>query len=141
MNMETIIDASNCVLGRLASSVGKELLKGKKVTVLNAEKVVISGDPVYTKKSYKEKVERGDPYHGPFYPRQPDMIVKRVVRGMLPKNTKGRAALKKLKVYVSVPEKMKDKKATRIKAAENNLKCKCTELGKLSGGLGARVRW
>ncbi|MEE9406266.1 MAG: uL13 family ribosomal protein, partial [Candidatus Aenigmarchaeota archaeon] len=87
------------------------------------------------------KVKRGDPYHGPFYPREPDQIIKRVVRGMLPKNTKGRNALKKLKVYISIPDSLKDKKPVRIGAAENKLKCKYVELGKLAGKLGAKVRW
>lgn len=139
--MDMIVDASNCVLGRLASCVGKELIKGKKVAIINAERAIISGNPVYIRKDYKERVAKGDPYHGPFYPRRPDMIVKRVVRGMLPKNTKGREALKKLKVYISVPESLKGKKAVRIGAAENKLKCKSTELGKLSDSLGATVTW
>ena len=139
--METVIDASNCILGRLASNVSKKLIKGKAVSIINAEKAVISGDPKYAEKVLREKVKRGDPYHGPFYPREPDQVVKRVVRGMLPKNTKGRDALKKLKVYISIPESLKDKKAVRIGSAENRLECKYTELGKLSGKLGAKVRW
>ena len=141
MNMEMVIDASNCILGRLASNVSKELVKGKSVRVINAEKAVISGDPKYAEKSLREKFSRGDPYHGPFYPREPDQIVKRTIRGMLPKNTKGRNALKKLRVYVSIPESLKDKKAVRVGSAENRLKCKYTELGKIAGLLGAKVRW
>ncbi len=139
--METVIDASNCILGRLASNVSKELIKGKAVSIINAEKAVISGNPKYAEKILRENVKRGDPYHGPFYPREPDQIIKRVVRGMLPKNTKGRNALKKLKVYISIPESLKDKKAVRIGSAENRLECKYTEIGKLSGKLGAKVRW
>ncbi len=139
--MEMVIDASNCILGRLASSVSKELIKGKTIKVINAEKAVISGNPKHVENILSEKVRRGDPYHGPFYPRGPDQIIKRVVRGMLPKNTKGRNALKKLKVYISIPDSLKDKKPVRIGAAENKLKCKYVELGKLAGKLGAKVRW
>lgn len=139
--MEMVIDASNCILGRLGSRVSKELVKGKTIKVINAEKAVISGNPKHVENILSEKIKRGDPYHGPFYPREPDQIIKRVVRGMLPKNTKGRNALKKLKVYISIPDSLKDKKPVRIGAAENKLKCKYVELGKLAGKLGAKVRW
>ena len=139
---ELYVDAENAVAGRLASGVAKELLKGKKVFIANAEKSVISGEPGHIIESYTEKRERGDPYHGPFYPREPDMILKRMIRGMVPRNIeKGKDAMKRLRVYISVSEEFKDKKLIKIKGTENNLRCKTMSLGELAAKLGAKKRW
>jgi large subunit ribosomal protein L13 len=136
---EMIVDASGHVLGRLATRIAKEVLKGNEVHVVNAEQAVISGNPEFVLKDYKEKINRGDPYHGPFYPRIPDKILKRVVRGMLPyKKPRGSEAFKRLKVFSSVPEELKGKGFKRFKDAENRLECKFITLGKLSEKLGAK---
>ena len=55
---EMVIDARDAVAGRLASRVSKELLKGKRVYVVNAEKAVVSGDPKYTMRIFEEKIQR-----------------------------------------------------------------------------------
>lgn len=129
--MDIIIDAERCIAGRTASVAAKELLKGKSVFIVNSEQAVITGDTKFTIKNYKEKVERGDPYHGPFYPRTPDRMLKRMVRGMLPyKKPMGRQAFKKLRVYISVPEELKGrefKPGPQVKPEE-----KFITLGKLS---------
>jgi large subunit ribosomal protein L13 len=137
---EMIIDADKQVLGRLASRTAKELLKGKNVVIVNADKAVISGNPKHVLKVYKQKRDRGDPYHGPFYPRRPEMVIKRVVRGMLPKKPRGRDALKNLRVHVSVPENLK-KESAKFKESGRSLRCKSTQLGKLSEKLGAKKTW
>lgn len=126
------IDANDHVLGRLASSVAKNLLKGNTIFVVNAEKAIVSGSPQATFDFFRAKITRGDPYHGPFYPNVPDRVIKRVVRTMLPKNDKGRTALKRLRVFLSVPEDLKGRKFERIKSAENNLNCKYITLGRVS---------
>ncbi|HDD46555.1 MAG TPA: 50S ribosomal protein L13 [Candidatus Aenigmarchaeota archaeon] len=139
---EKYIDARDCILGRLASIIAKRLLNGEKINVVNAEHVVISGNPKAVFEIFKEKVERGDPYHGPFYPRYPDKIFKRVVRGMLPyKKPRGREALKRLKVYISVPENLKEKEFEIIEAAKNRLEHKYTTLGKVAEKIGAKKVW
>ncbi len=129
---ELYLDASDHVLGRLASNVAKSLLKGNSVIIVNAEKVVVSGDHKATFDFFRAKIARGDPYHGPFYPQVPDKVVKRVVRGMLPKNHKGKTALKNLRVFISVPDELKGKKFERVKKAENNLNCKFVDLQEIS---------
>lgn len=137
-----VIDASDKVVGRLASRIAKELLKGNRVTVVNAEKAVLSGNPRHLIETYTEKRERGDPYHGPFYPREPDMMLKRMVRGMLPyKRAKGRDAFKRLRVFISVPEEYNKAEFAYIRGAENNLKCKTMSLGGLAVKLGVRKTW
>jgi large subunit ribosomal protein L13 len=95
------IDGTNAVLGRLSSAVAKELLKGNAIHIVNAEKVIITGDSQHIINNYLERRRRGSPQHGPFFPSTPDAIVRRCVRGMLPyKTSKGRAAFKNLKVSV-----------------------------------------
>jgi large subunit ribosomal protein L13 len=114
------INADNQVLGRLASIVAKQLLSGEQVAVVNAEKSVLLGNPASIIKTYKEKRARGDPYHGPFYPSKPDAIFKRTVRGMLPyKTSRGREAFKRLKVFISTPEDIKDKEFKAVQGAAN----------------------
>lgn len=111
-----VIDATNQVLGRLCSEVAKRLLKGEKVIVINAEKSIISGDPKVVIERYREKRQRGNPHHGPYYPRTPAGILKRCVRGMLPrKKPKGREALKRLRVYAGNPENLEGIKVAKTK--------------------------
>ncbi|UCD03374.1 MAG: 50S ribosomal protein L13 [Candidatus Aenigmatarchaeota archaeon] len=128
------IDAKDMILGRLASATAKKLLNGESVCVVNAEKSVIVGRPETIIAEYKEKRARGDPYHGPFFPRTPDRIFKRTVRGMLPyKTARGSEALKRLKVFISIPAGLKDKEFTAVKDAENKGEQKFITLEKLSG--------
>lgn len=105
-----IIDGKNAVMGRLASMTAKELLSGEEVAIVNAEKVIITGNHGQIIGKYIDRRRRGSPQHGPFFPTQPDAIVRRTVRGMVPyKTTKGRSAMKRLRVYVGVPEQMTEK--------------------------------
>lgn len=133
--MEFYLDASDQIAGRLASSVAKMLLKGDKVFIVNAEKAVVSGNKKKVEEDFKVKVARGDPYHGPFYPRHPDRILKRFVRGMLPKSPRGREALKNLKVFISVPQEIEGKNLQKLKQSENKLECSYLSLGKIGKAL------
>lgn len=103
-----IVDASNLLLGRLSSIVAKELLLGKSVAVVNSEKAFISGSRRSILEAAKRSLETrtlGAQSKAPKHPRRPEGIVRRAVRGMLPYDKpKGRAAYKRLKVYIEVPE-------------------------------------
>lgn len=138
-----VYDAENQVLGRMSSVVAKQLLKGEKIFIVNAEKAVIAGNPRYTLEKYFQKIKRGDPHHGPFFPKVPDRILRRTVRGMLPwDRTKGRIAYKNLKVFIGLPEEFKNKKLEKIKVADaSKLKSRKISLGELSVSLGAKKRW
>ncbi len=138
---EIIVNADNQVVGRMASRVAKELLRGSRVHVINAEKAVISGNPKHVIKTFREKIDRGDPYHGPFYPRRPDAIVKRMIRGMLPKNPRGTAALKRLRVYISIPNELGEKEHVSFEKTRNTSTGKVTSLSRLSERLGAKKTW
>jgi large subunit ribosomal protein L13 len=121
----TIIDAKNLILGRMASIVAKRLLKGEKIIVVNAEKAVLSGKRKSKVREAKEFLEVGHPKKGPFHYRRPDRIVRRTVRGMLPyKQPKGKQAYKRLKVFIGIPEELKDQKMEALAEAHaKKLKC------------------
>ena len=137
-----IIDGEGCVLGRLASVTSKNLLEGEEVVILNAEKIMITGNKDWAYAKYKQRVDRASISNprdlGPKYPRRPDDIFRRTVRGMLPyKKSKGRVAFKGLKAYVGVPEEYADADLVAVPEAEyNNLK-KGIEFGEVSKLLGA----
>jgi len=139
MSMEAIcVDAENMVAGRLASGIAKMLLKGENVVVVNAEKAVVSGDPAYNMEIHMNKVKRGDPYKGPFYPKRPDRIFQRMIRGMLPySKDKGKKAFSRLRVFESVPEEYKGARKIRPRHAENRLDCKVVTIGQLARAWGA----
>ncbi|MBU5537298.1 MAG: 50S ribosomal protein L13 [Candidatus Aenigmatarchaeota archaeon] len=138
-----IYNAENQILGRICTSIAKDLLKGEDVVVINAEKAVLSGNPRWKKEHYQEKIKRGDPHKGPFFPRYPDDIFRRTVRGMLPwHKAKGRKAFKKLKVFIGVPEEFKNKTTEKVKTADaNKLKTTYITLADLSLSIGAKKKW
>ncbi|KXB05575.1 50S ribosomal protein L13 [candidate division MSBL1 archaeon SCGC-AAA382A13] len=104
-----IIDATDLVLGRVASRIAKELLNGSEVIIVNADKAVISGERKSTLSQYDAwtKVRSlVDPTQGPFHPKRPGDLFRRTVRGMLPmKKAKGKEAFKRLKTHSGVPSK------------------------------------
>jgi len=108
-----IVDATDMILGRLASFAAKRLLAGEQVMVVNAERAVISGGRERTFDTYEAWLQirnLANPRKGPFHLKRPDDLVRLTVRGMLPfDKARGRAAYRKLKVYVGVPAELKDK--------------------------------
>jgi large subunit ribosomal protein L13 len=132
-----IIDASDAILGRLSAMIAKELLKGETVVVINSEKIIVSGNPDAVIKRFKQKREKTDVHKGPFYPRYPDRILKRTVRGMLPYRTaRGRVALRKLKVHIGNPDNLKGK---TLGKTVDDLRFKYISLGEISKKLGAKL--
>ena len=109
-----VYNAEDKILGRLASVVAKQLLTAKRageearVIIVNAEKAIVSGKPDSVISDYRSKYELNHARKGPFFPRMPDQILKRTVRGMLPyqKNSTGRAALKALRVEIGTPSRL-----------------------------------
>jgi large subunit ribosomal protein L13 len=109
-----VIDATDVVLGRLASHVAT-LLRGKHkpifanhvdtgdfVIVINADKIALSGNKLEQKKAYRHSGYPGglrSVSYGELMEKRPDKAVEKAVKGMLPKNSLGRKMAKKLKVY------------------------------------------
>lgn len=138
-----IIDGEGHILGRLASVISKKLLEGEDIVVLNAEKIMITGSKEWAYAKYKQRVDRASISNprdlGPKYPRRPEDIFRRTVRGMLPyKKSKGKSAFKGLKAYVGVPREFQDLEIYTISQAESNNIKKGMELGEISKLLGAK---
>ena len=109
-----VIDASDVVLGRLASQTAI-LLRGKHkpifaphmdtgdfVVVINASKLVMTGAKGTQKMAYRHSGYPGGlsaVSYGELLAKRPDRLVELAVRGMLPHTSLGRQMLKKLKVY------------------------------------------
>ncbi|MGH8967867.1 MAG: 50S ribosomal protein L13 [Actinomycetes bacterium] len=109
-----VIDATDVVLGRLASQVA-QLLRGKHkpiyaphldtgdfVVIVNAEKVALSGNKRADKLAYRHSGFPGglkSASYGDLLAKDPRKVVEKAVWGMLPKNRLGRSLMKKLKVY------------------------------------------
>jgi len=137
--MTTIIDASGAILGRLSTFTAKRLLNGEEIAVINSEKAIISGKKSSIKNNYRFKREVGTYRKGPFFPKMPDQIVKRTIRGMIPYQTPhGRNAFKRLKCYIGVPKEFEGKKFESIKSAEKQPVDYIT-IEELSKSLGAKI--
>ena len=109
-----VVDATDKVLGRLASEIAKRLRGKHKVTftphvdtgdyivVVNAEKLRVTGDKAEQKVYYRHSTYPGGIYSATFsklHGRFPGRVLEKAVKGMLPKGPLGYAMLKKLKVY------------------------------------------
>jgi len=138
---EEIVDASNLILGRMASYVAKKALDGKSMVVINAERAVISGtkERVVARAKLKLKTRTlGNLEKSPTHPRKPDGYVRRVIRGMLPwKKTGGKDAFHRVKVYIGTPSEYQDRPATRVADADaSRLRVPYITIAQLSGEIG-----
>ena len=109
-----VIDATDVVLGRLASQAAA-ILRGKHkptfanhvdtgdfVIIVNADKVALTGSKLAQKKAYRHSGYPGGlraTGYAELLATKPERVVEKAIRGMLPKNSLGRAQLGKLKVY------------------------------------------
>jgi len=136
----TVVDASGLVLGRAASLIAKKLLRGEAVSVINADKSVIVGSKEAILREFRERRARGGLRKGPWYPRMPDKIFKRAVRGMLPyQKGNGRAAYKRLRVYIGVPADLKNVKPETLEPSRCRSAVSSMSLGSISQHLGANI--
>ena len=149
-----VYDATDLIMGRLASIVAKQLLSAARageetrVIIVNAEKAIVTGKRTSVMSDYRAKYELNHARKGPFFPRMPDQILKRTVRGMLPyqKNSSGRGALKALRVEIGTPSDLSGDlpdgcewgDASKL---ERPLPDRFVRLGEISKELGVTVRW
>lgn len=124
-----IVDGENIVLGRLASFVAKQALKGEEIKVVNSEKVIVSGSRTDIQRKFREKRSKvGSGQKGPKVSRSTDKIVKRAIRGMLPNHREGRGreAFKKIKCYNGIPNDLQNEKILKLKinSPEKSIKVK-----------------
>ena len=109
-----VVDAEGKTLGRLATQIA-DVLRGKRkpeytphvdtgdfVIVVNADKVVVTGSKLEAKRYHRHSGYPGgirSPTVGEMLARRPEEVIRRAVRGMLPRNRLARRQLTKLKVY------------------------------------------
>jgi large subunit ribosomal protein L13 len=109
-----VVDAEGKTLGRLATQIA-DVLRGKRkpeytphvdtgdfVIVVNAEKIVVTGNKLEAKRYHRHSGYPGGVRSrtlGEMLARRPEEVIRRAVRGMLPRNRLARRQLTKLKVY------------------------------------------
>ncbi|MFC4549255.1 MULTISPECIES: 50S ribosomal protein L13 [Halorussus] len=137
---DVVVDARDCILGRVASNVAQLALDGERVAVINAEEAIITGGEDDIMSKFGKRAEIGSD-RGPYYPKRPDRIFKRSIRGMLPyKETQGREAFENVRVYVGNPfdEDGEVLEGTSLDRLSN---IRFVQLGEVSAELGANVTW
>jgi large subunit ribosomal protein L13 len=136
-----IVDGTNMIAGRLCSHVAKLLINGNRVSIVNTENVMLSGDRDAIIKSYRKFLEIAsinNPKFGPFHPRRPDTMITKMVRGMLPKKPSGKTAFKRLRAYLGVPNELKSMTTTQFEDAKIR---KSSPYYTSMGDLGKLVGW
>jgi ribosomal protein uL13 len=115
-----VIDCKNQIFGRVSTKVAKSALMGEEVHLINVEDMVICGNPVSivdrfrVRRSLKNKAT---PENSPHWPRVPHFLVKRMVRGMLPKKCKrGKEALGRIIAYSGNPKNLDSN--TKVEGSE-----------------------
>ena len=137
---DLVVDARDCVLGRVATQVAERALAGDRVAVVNAEDAVITGRTEDVLSKYEDRAELGSD-RGPAYPRRPDRIFKRAVRGMVPyKQDAGREALSNVRIYVGNPNEM-DAQVLEDTSIDRLSTTRFVTLGSVAAHLGANVTW
>ena len=137
-----VVDATDHVAGRLSANVAKLLIKGNRVSIVNCENIMISGTRSNIIKEYREFLEIASilhPKHGPFHPRRPDTIMKKMIRGMLPrKKPSGISAHKRLRTYIGSPKELGSFKKIQFEKAKIR---KAPSNYTTMGELGRTVGW
>ena len=109
-----LVDATDKVLGRLATQIATRLRgkhkpeytphvdTGDHIVIVNAAKIRVTGDKINQKKYYRHSGYPGgikETVLSDELENNPERVIERAVKGMLPKNSLGRAMFRKLRVY------------------------------------------
>lgn len=142
---QIVVDGKGHLLGRLASTVAKELLNGQKMVVVRCEELNISGTFIRNKIKYAAFLRKRcnvNPRKGPYHFRAPSRIFWRVVRGMLPhKTARGKAALERLKVFEGIPAPYDKQKRMVVPSALRVLRLRPKRPFCVLGRLAHEVGW
>ncbi|KAJ9620451.1 60S ribosomal protein L16A [Taxawa tesnikishii (nom. ined.)] len=140
-----VVDGKGHLLGRLASTVAKQLLNGQKIVVVRCEALNISGEFFRAKLKYQAFMRKQTRFNatrgGPWHYRAPSKMFWRTVRGMIPhKTARGAAAMERLKCFEGIPPPYDHKKRMVVPQALRVLRLKpgrkyCT-VGRLSHEVG-----
>jgi large subunit ribosomal protein L13 len=118
-----VVDATDHIAGRLASNVAKLLMQGNRVSVVNCEKIMMSGTRSNQIKEYREFLEINSIInykHGPVHYRRPDTLMAKMIRQMLPFDRKpsGKAAHQRLRTYIGSPKELKSLEKIQFEKAK-----------------------
>lgn len=124
-----VVDAEGKTLGRLATQIA-DVLRGKRkptytphvdvgdfVIVVNAEKIVVTGKKLTDKLYYRHSGYPGGIRHrtlGEMLERRPEEVIRKAVKGMLPRNRLARQQLRKLKIYAGPEHPHKAQKPEQL---------------------------
>jgi len=137
-----VIDATNHIAGRLASNVAKLLIQGNRVSVVNCEKIMMSGTRSNQIQEYREFLEINSIInykHGPKHYRRPDTVMAKMIRQMLPFDRKpsGKESFQRLRTYIGSPKEIKALEKIQIeKAMIRKTPSNYTALGELCRVIG-----
>ncbi|MFT4311519.1 MAG: 50S ribosomal protein L13 [Candidatus Woesearchaeota archaeon] len=136
-----IINAQDMIVGRLGTVVAKKALQGEEVSIVNAEKAVITGKKDQILARFKQKRQLGAPLIGPHFPKTSERILKRMIRGMLPyKKPRGREAFERIKCYKGIPKQFEGKKMETIEGAHvDKTNARYITIQEVSKQLGAKA--
>jgi len=140
IDADVIVDARDCIMGRVASQVAERAMDGESVAVVNVERAVITGSEDDITSKFRKRRDLGSD-RGPAYPKRPDGIFKRAIRGMVPyKEQQGREAFENVRVYVGNPYDNAGEilDGTSLDRLSN---IKFVQLDDLSESLGAKQTW
>jgi large subunit ribosomal protein L13 len=131
MTERIVIDATGGVLGRIAAFAAKQALLGKDVAIVNCEHAAITGRPRKIIEGYQQKrAWGGTAQKGPYFPKNPERLMKRTVRGMLSHSQlRGRTAFKRIVCYNSVPAEYQNAKKITL---TREIKTKSISLSRLN---------
>ena len=77
---EIVVDATNAVLGRLASFAAKQALLNKKIVIVNCADAIVTGGKRMVINEYKDIRQKGGAsLMGPYFPKSPERILKRTI--------------------------------------------------------------
>merc|ERR1711907_863918 len=143
--MGIVIDARGHLVGRLASKVAKEILRGQKVVVVRCEQLVLSGSLFRNKLNYHEFLRKAcntNPRRQFKHFRSPSRMFWRSLRGMTPhKTSRGKAALQRLKVFEGIPYPYDQRKRMVVPEALKVVRIKSHRNTCLLGDLASHVGW
>ncbi len=136
-----IVDAKDQIVGRLGAIVAKKAILGEKIDIVNAEQAVISGKRAEILAKWKQRAARTTWSKGPHFQRNPDRLLKRMIRDMLPyKQAKGRTAFENIQCWIGVPSQFEGKETTSFKeASADKLMVKSVSVKEISRFLGGNV--
>ena len=141
-----VVDGTNLIAGRVCSNVAKLLRKGNRVSIINCDKIMISGKKSSIIGEYEDFLKISSiihPRHGPFHPRRPDTIIKRMIRGMLPKEKPSKKTdLARLRTYIGVPNEVRGFEKIQFENSKiTRVSSRYTTMAELSRYIGGTNFW